>query len=146
MYDRVISSILAREKMAFEENERFNSQREILLRLAPDCWNELKATFREECAKLSAHSLVFKFECDEPDDDTLFVNRIVGHGVINDLTFSFDRVVPRIMYHIARSKQPTKVLEFVLCGPRVFLSGTVVPRLVQELMVLITLISGDAFP
>ena len=124
--------------MVFQENERFNSEREILLRLAPDCWNELKATFRGECANLTAHSLVFKFECDEPDDDTLFVNRIVGHGVINELTFSFDRAAPRIMYHIASSKQPTKVLDFMLCGPRVFLSGTVIPRLVQELMVQIT--------
>ena len=124
--------------MAFQESERFNSERAILLRLAPDCWNELKATFREECAKLSGRSHDFKLECDEPDDDTLFINRIVGHGVINDLTFSFDRVGPRIMYHIARSEQPMKVLDFMLCGPRVFLSGTVIPRLVQELMVQIT--------
>ena len=138
MYDRVIPLISASEQMVFQENERFNSEREILLRLAPDCWNELKATFSEECAKVSAHSLVFKFECDEPDDDTLFVNRIVVHGVINELTLSFDRAVPRIMYHIARSKEPTKVLDFMLCGPRVFLLGTVILRLVQELMVQIT--------
>jgi len=126
----------------FEENERFNANPDIVLRVAPDCWKELKAGFTEECKRVTSQSSVHDFMCSEPDDDTFCIERMVDHSGIRELTFKFDRIVPQVIYEFNRCGGPRPIpVDFGLLGTRAFLrrgqSGLPIPELVAEVMLRI---------
>jgi len=63
------------EDARHEENKRLNAERDILLALAPDKWEEFKEAFKVTCADLSSRSHRLQFECEEPDALTLNLSR-----------------------------------------------------------------------
>src|ERR1039457_6852590 len=93
-----IEHIVAQESAQFEENKRFNTEREIMDSLAPRKWCELKQSFGETAAQITRASRTFEFECEEPDTDTFHVNRIVRGIAIQAITFTFDRHLPAIYF------------------------------------------------
>lgn len=140
MYD-LSAYIAARERAVFEENKRFNSERDILLSVAPDCWKELKRQFTEECVKLSSRSHAHQFECVEPDEDGFGIDR-VRSGTRRIFTMHLNRIVPRIEYEIIGSKIPNRILGFCLDGTRAYLcegrSGVVMPEFVMGILMQLT--------
>jgi hypothetical protein len=132
----LVQWIRTREQMAHEENVRLNADRERLLVLAPEKWEELKAEFRRECAVISAQSHRTRLECDESDDNTFRVNRQLlasGHLVVA-LILQFDRVIPRIICKDFKNARLPWSLDFGIEGNNVFLlegrSGIVIPEFV----------------
>jgi hypothetical protein len=134
--------VLAMEREMHEDNKRFNAEREILLSLAPDLWNEAKDVFKAECAKLSVASHRFQFECEEPDSATFYVNRVINGKAVVALEFGFNATVPMIICKDRWSQRPASRIDFVLSGNRAFLangrSGIVLPNLVSRLMMQVT--------
>jgi hypothetical protein len=131
--------------MAHEENVRLNADRERLLILAPEKWEELKAEFRRECAAISAQSHRTRIEYDEPDDCTFRVNRQLlasGHFVVA-LILQFDRIIPRIVCKDFKNVRLPQSLDFTIEGNNVFLlegrSGIVIPEfVVQHIMRIVS--------
>ncbi len=135
--------ITTREEMILEENKRFNSERQILLTLAPEKWEELKNAFTGECERVSLRSHCMQIECDEPDEYLFQVNRIVsgGHGIAA-LTFRFDPTIPRIVWQDLWNKKLKMTIDLPLVGSNVFFangkSGIVLSQFVCQRMIDIT--------
>jgi hypothetical protein len=134
--------ILLMEQARNEENKRLNSEREILLALAPDLWDELKEAFKAECAKLSRATQRLQFECDEPDAQTFHINRMVGDVAIRAMEFTFDPRVPRVVFEIHWGKKTKGSIGFLVVGSHVLFangtSGVVLSDFVLDSMLRIT--------
>jgi hypothetical protein len=130
------------ERERYEENKQFNSEREILLSLAPDLWDEVKEAFRAECAKISAASHRVQFECEEPNSATFYINRVINGNAVVALEFRFNPTVPIIACEDRWNRRPASSIGFAVSGSRVFLangrSGIVLPQLVFNLLMQIT--------
>ena len=90
-----------------------NSERESLLAMLPDKWEEFKNAFKEEGRKVSERSHLPQFGCDEPNDHRFHVNRVVGSGAVVALAFTLDSVVPRIIVEDYWNESAKDALGFV---------------------------------
>jgi hypothetical protein len=142
----VADRILEMEAARYEEDKRLNSEREILLALAPDRWTELKEAFRAECERLTARSHRLQFECEEPDAQTFRINRMVGNFAVPAVDFTFDLRVPRIVYEVHWGRKSSGSIGFLVTGSNVlFANGTSGVILRDFLANLMIRIRGNKF-
>jgi hypothetical protein len=138
----VAERILAMETAREEENKRFNSEREILLALAPDRWKELKDAFTSECDCLSQRSRRLQFECEELNSTSFRINRFYGEVRVPAVDFVFEPRVPRIVFQIHLGKQNRGSLDFCVAGSTVLFangtSGVILAQFLTNVMFRIT--------
>ncbi len=138
----VANRIITRESFRYEENKRVNSEREILLALVPDKWEELKRAFKKECSAISEKSHLKQFECEEPGPNLFYVNRVIDGNAVVALAFTLDLAVPRILIEDHWNEREKSTLGFAVSGTNIFFanrgSGVVLPELVVKLMMQIT--------
>jgi hypothetical protein len=138
----IAGKIIAIEDARHEENKRLNSEREILLALAPGKWQELKKMLATECANISARSGRLQFDCDEPDAQTFHVSRMVGNIDVRVLEFQFDSRIPLVVWRLHWIKELDGSLGFAVAGSNVLFtkssSGVILGEFLTGLMMRIT--------
>jgi hypothetical protein len=124
------------EEARLEENKRFDTERQILERLAPEKWAEMKEVFRHECARVSERSHRSNFECDDPTPKTFYVSRIINGLALEVLTLRFDSSVPRIVFDIRGVRPKHGSVDFLVCGSALVFangkSGVALPEFVLD--------------
>jgi len=75
-----------------EETKLLNGNRAALLFHAPIKWRELKQAFRTQCANMPTGDL----QCDEQNDNALFVSRVRGGVSIRLLKVTFHPDAPGV--------------------------------------------------
>ena len=110
-----------REEMQHEENVRLNRTHTLLLKRAPEAWEQFKAAFHAECDEINSEINLTHVRCDEPDSRTLKIlreRRYVPATIAQ--SFQFDAEIPYISWRdLLNPKKPSSVIEIMLDGSRV---------------------------
>lgn len=107
-----------REEMQHEENIRLNRAHTLLLKRAPEAWNQFKTAFYIECDEINSDVNLTHVRCDEPDSCTLKIlreRRYVPATIAQ--SFQFDATVPYISWvDLLNPKKSSTVIEMMLDG------------------------------
>ena len=104
-----------RERMLHEENVRLNHDHALLLKRAPEAWEQFKVAFFDECHEIDRQTNLTHFQCDEPDPRSFNILRKRNYvPAIAVQSFQFDASVPCIVWQDLLNKKLGKVIEIAL--------------------------------
>jgi hypothetical protein len=138
-YDAV-ARIIESESRQAEENKRFNAERAIVLRLAPDKWREIREAVKRDCNAITRVSHRVAFRCDEPDANTLEISRLDQGAWFVVATITYCEEFPAVFFDCQRTGVLVRdILRFVLRDGSISIvsgnRGVVLPHFLGQLLV-----------
>lgn len=132
------------DERQYEETKRFNSERTVLLGLAPSKWQEIKQALKEECGLFNKFGHTKRLEYSEPNSNSVQISRFYGKALISVATLSYAPDIPLISHWRTRQgRDLTGTIRMVFIEGSVALvdehnSGVAVPVFLSDLIVDIT--------